>query len=52
MKKAKEKTTLFRDLDTVDNVIKLYQSMKMNYQYLLGFRQLSRHLDMLLHRPA
>ena len=31
MKKAKEKTTLFRDLDTVDNVIKLYQSMKMNF---------------------
>ena len=31
MKKAKEKTTLFRNLDTVDNVIKLYQSMKMNF---------------------
>lgn len=31
MKKAKEKTTMFRDLETVDNVIKLYQSMKMNF---------------------
>lgn len=31
MKKAKEKTILFRDMETVENVIKLYQSMKMNF---------------------